>query len=180
MDSLSYFLIGGALALAFIAWRTAKGMRRVFEDELADVKRTTRNTATEVQNALMVQRRLLAAVAEGCEVSREMILDGQLWRDVDNRVGKELLEGQPAALVIDVRTPQETALGTLPGAVLIPVDDLPERMHEIPRDAGKLLLYCAAGSRSAAACEFLASEGYDGLHNLEGGYSSWDGPTTKS
>ena len=175
MPSLTTFLLAAALALAFSAWRKAQGLKRGFEDELADVRRATRNSATEVQQALAVQRRLLAAVAAGDDVSREMILEGQLWRDVDNALGKRLLAGDPKALVIDVRTPQETAQGILPGAVLIPVDELEARLNEVPKVAGPTLIYCAGGARSAAACEFLSNEGYDSLHNLEGGFSSWTG-----
>ena len=52
-------------------------------------------------------------------------------------------------------------------------------MKEIPRDGKPTLLYCAAGGRSAAACELLSSLGYVGLINLQGGFSSWSGPTER-
>ena len=42
-----------------------------------------------------------------------------------------------------------------------------------------LLVCCAGGSRSAAACEFLSQQGYAGLHNLEGGMNSWSGPRVR-
>ena len=51
--------------------------------------------------------------------------------------------------------------------------------EEIPRDGRRTLVYCAGGSRSAAACEFLSREGYDELYNLEGGFQAWSGPRAK-
>ena len=78
--------------------------------------------------------------------------------------------------VVDVRTPDETRGGVLPGAQLIPLDELEERHRELPREGKTLLVYCAAGARSAAACEFLSTQGYQGLVNLESGYGGWSGP----
>jgi rhodanese-related sulfurtransferase len=81
--------------------------------------------------------------------------------------------------VLDVRTPAETTHGIIPGAALIPVDQLEDRWKEIPKDKKQLLVYCAGGGRSAAACEFLSQQGYDSVFNLEGGFSSWTGPTAR-
>jgi len=81
--------------------------------------------------------------------------------------------------VVDVRTPQETAAGMIPGALRIPVDEIEQRMKELPRDGRRTLVYCAGGSRSAAACEFLSRQGYEELYNLEGGFQSWSGPRAK-
>ncbi len=79
--------------------------------------------------------------------------------------------------VVDVRTPQETLAGVIPGAVRIPVDDLPMRFAELGRKSTPTLVYCAMGVRSAAACQFVSEQGFDALHNLEAGMSSWSGPT---
>ena len=80
-------------------------------------------------------------------------------------------------VLLDVRTPPEVAAGYLPGAILIPMDQIERRLEEIPRPEGRpLLVYCEAGVRSAAVCEFLAKEGWEDLCNLSGGISSWTGP----
>ncbi len=83
------------------------------------------------------------------------------------------------AFVLDVRRPDETAAGIVAGAVLIPMDEIEERRSEIPTDGRMVLVYCAAGGRSAAVCDHLANAGYDGLHNLLGGFGAWPGETSK-
>jgi rhodanese-related sulfurtransferase len=42
-----------------------------------------------------------------------------------------------------------------------------------------MLVYCAGGGRSAAACEFLSRSGFENVFNLEGGFMSWSGPTAR-
>jgi len=166
-----------ALLLALVAVARAGGLaRRLEELELAS-RRSLENALEEVERTLSTQRELLAQVAEGRAPSREMILEGRLWRDVDGPAARALVEA--GARVLDVRTPGETASGTIPGAVLIPIDALEARAGELPKDQRPWLVYCSAGSRSAAACEFLASRGHAGLHNLSAGLGAWAGPLAR-
>ena len=74
------------------------------------------------------------------------------------------------ATLLDVRSPGEWAGGHLPGAVLVPVDELDARLAEIPRDQ-PVVVYCASGVRSAAATRTLVASGYE-AHDL-GGMSRW-------
>jgi NADPH-dependent 2,4-dienoyl-CoA reductase/sulfur reductase-like enzyme/peroxiredoxin family protein/rhodanese-related sulfurtransferase/TusA-related sulfurtransferase len=74
-------------------------------------------------------------------------------------------------LLLDVRTPAEVAAGTIPGAVNIPVDDLRERMGELPTDR-ELLIFCKVGLRGYLACRILTQNGF-GCRNLTGGYTTW-------
>ena len=74
---------------------------------------------------------------------------------------------------------QETAGGIIPGAQLIPIEELEERAREVRRSEKPLLIYCAGGGRSAAACEFLSGQGQLGLQNLSGGIGSWGGAVTR-
>lgn len=74
------------------------------------------------------------------------------------------------ATLLDVRTPDEWSAGHLPGAELIPLQRLAERMSEVPRDR-PVVVYCQSGGRSAQAAEMLAAAGYD-VHDL-GGIGSW-------
>jgi rhodanese-related sulfurtransferase len=131
-----------------------------------------------LERELVTQRRLLAALAGGSKLTAQMVLEGRLWQDVDAaRAAQMLAEG--GLFVLDVRTPGETASGTIPGALQIPVDELPQRAREIPKDARRKLVYCAMGSRSAAACEYLSDQGFVELYNLESGFSGWNGPREK-
>jgi sulfur-carrier protein adenylyltransferase/sulfurtransferase len=78
--------------------------------------------------------------------------------------------GQPPAL-LDVREPMEYQINRLPGSVLIPLGDLPERLGELDgtRD---MVVYCHHGIRSARAVEFLRGAGFR-ARNLAGGITAW-------
>lgn len=76
-----------------------------------------------------------------------------------------------AAVLIDVRNPDEHEEANIAAAILIPLDQLPERIDEIP-DADEVLVICRSGGRSAAACEFLAANGRNPV-NVSGGMLAW-------
>lgn len=77
-------------------------------------------------------------------------------------------EGVP---VIDVREPDEYAEGHVPGAVLIPLGEVPDRAAEVPTGP-TVYLICAKGGRSLRAAEHLAGEGRD-VVNVAGGTTGW-------
>lgn len=70
--------------------------------------------------------------------------------------------------LIDVRQPEEVAGGTLPGAVNIPLDELPARIGELDPDRRTVML-CRSGNRSGRAAEYLHGVGFRDVVNLEGG-----------
>lgn len=177
MDMVAVGIGGGALAVALMAWMKAGSSKARIDELERELRRRTENAAEELRNELRVQRELLATVAEGGRLSREQVLEGRLWSDAS--VQQALALVQSGARVLDVRTPGETAGGVIPGALLIPVDQLEARVRELPKDGKPLLVCCAGGSRSAAACEFLSQQGYSSLHNLEGGMNSWSGPRVR-
>lgn len=74
--------------------------------------------------------------------------------------------------LIDVRTEAEVAQGVIDGAIHIPLHLLPLRAADIPQDK-PVVIYCRSGARSAQACAFMASKGYDNMHNLSGGIMAW-------
>lgn len=65
------------------------------------------------------------------------------------------------ATLLDVRTPMEFSMGHIEGAKNIPVQELGARFREIPK--GDVVIYCRSGARSAAAAQFLRSQGYEVL-----------------
>ncbi len=75
-------------------------------------------------------------------------------------------------LLLDVREPQEYQINRIPGAVLIPVGDLPARLSELD-SARDIVAYCRAGIRSARAVEFLRQAGFRRVKNLRGGILDW-------
>jgi len=68
-------------------------------------------------------------------------------------------------LIVDVRTPGEFASGAYPGAVNIPLDELPNRIGELGDRGRDLTLYCASGARSAYAVRILSESGFTNLKN---------------
>lgn len=74
-------------------------------------------------------------------------------------------------VLIDVRNPDEFESFRVPGARLIPLPDVPERIEEIPDDR-TVYVICKTGSRSARAVEFLNRQGHDTV-NVRGGCLAW-------
>jgi rhodanese-related sulfurtransferase len=82
------------------------------------------------------------------------------------------LEGPAAPTVLDVREPEEIAIAALPGALAIPMGDVPQRFGELPRDA-EIVVVCHHGVRSARVASFLAAQGFSSVANLRGGIDAW-------
>lgn len=75
-------------------------------------------------------------------------------------------------LLLDVRTPLENAAQAIRGSYLIPINELPARLAELPKDR-EIVVYCRIGNRSAFACMYLGRLGYR-VKNLEGGIALWN------
>ena len=76
--------------------------------------------------------------------------------------------------ILDVRQPGEYEGEHIPGAKLIPIADLGNRLNEL--DPGKpTLVYCAVGGRSRVAAQMLSGKGFDNILNLSGGIKAWNG-----
>ena len=179
MTSVAIGLAVLALIMVLSARAKLAALQAAVDDARSDSRRHAGNLAKGLERTLDTVRSQLADVAEGRPPSRSMILEGRAWGDVLPTDGRAWLEDGQDLRLLDVRTPQETADGIIPGALLIPVDQLEERLREVPRDGRRTLVYCAVGARSAAACEFLAEQGLVNLHNLDGGISSWTVPVEK-
>jgi phage shock protein E len=71
-------------------------------------------------------------------------------------------------ILLDIREPREWKLGTLPGALLLPMSELQTRIDEIPTDK-PILCICRSGARSQQVAAFLKFNGYDSVANMVGG-----------
>lgn len=77
------------------------------------------------------------------------------------------------AVILDVREQDEWDAGHAPGALHIPLGELPSRLHEVPdTDDGTLAVTCRGGGRSSRAVAWLSRQGFD-VANLEGGMKGW-------
>lgn len=95
-------------------------------------------------------------------------------KSMDALQAKDYLAGNPsdAYTLLDVRQPGEYESGHIPGAKLIPLPDLNDRMSEI--DTNKpAIVYCAVGGRSRVAAQMLAGKGFGDVFNLSGGFKAW-------
>lgn len=85
-------------------------------------------------------------------------------------------QANPDLLLLDVRTPDEWEEYRIPGAVLIPMHQLPSRIGELSPER-ETVVVCEHGIRSQQAAQFLAAQaGFTNVANLEGGMSAWNGP----
>jgi NADPH-dependent 2,4-dienoyl-CoA reductase/sulfur reductase-like enzyme/peroxiredoxin family protein/rhodanese-related sulfurtransferase/TusA-related sulfurtransferase len=91
------------------------------------------------------------------------------------QLSDELAKG---AVLLDVREPEETSCGIIPGALTIPLPQLRQRMAELPADKKIILTYCKVGLRGYVAQRILAQNGFQ-VANLTGGYTTWEASVTK-
>lgn len=94
--------------------------------------------------------------------------------DVDE--ARAYMERCPAGsfVLLDVRQPKEYEGDHIPGATLVPLPELADRLDDLPRSK-PLIAYCAVGGRSSMAARFLAARGFDEVYNLTGGIEAWQG-----
>ena len=79
---------------------------------------------------------------------------------------------QDDVFVLDVRTPEEYQDGHLPGATLIPIDQLGARYGELPQNE-TILVYCRSGNHSLEAVYLLENAGFNRVHSLDRGIKNW-------
>ncbi|MFO7978025.1 MAG: FAD-dependent oxidoreductase [Bacteroidales bacterium] len=100
----------------------------------------------------------------------ENIIQGKVkscsWREIEN-TSKE------NSVLLDIRTPDEFALGTISNAISIPIDELRERLDEIPRNK-RIIVFCGVGLRGYVACRILSQHGFEQVENLSGGIKTWE------
>jgi phage shock protein E len=82
------------------------------------------------------------------------------------------LQGRDDVLILDVREQSEYDAGHIPGVTLIPLNDVPNRLSEIPKDK-PVIVTCRSGNRSGQATDFLRQQGYTNVHNMTGGLNAW-------
>ncbi|MGH2935616.1 MAG: molybdopterin-synthase adenylyltransferase MoeB [Gaiellaceae bacterium] len=94
--------------------------------------------------------------------------------ELDVPEARDLLNGAEPPLLVDVRELDEWLEGRIPGAVHVPRGFLESRIEQAAPDRSQaILLYCAAGNRSAFAAKTLTDLGYESVASLAGGYTDW-------
>jgi len=77
-------------------------------------------------------------------------------------------------LLLDCREPDEHAIARIEGAVLIPMQTIPERLPDLePQRAGRIVVHCHHGVRSLRVVRFLRDRGFAGARSMAGGIDAW-------
>jgi hydroxyacylglutathione hydrolase len=82
------------------------------------------------------------------------------------------LRAENAVTLIDIRNPGEREVGTIPGAVHIPLAQLRTHLTQIPGDK-PIVVHCAGGWRSSVAASLMRADGFEHVSDLVGGYNAW-------
>lgn len=94
--------------------------------------------------------------------------------EVDGAQVAEWIEAGETVLVLDVREPREVRWGVAEGSFLMPTNQVPQRLDELP-DEGRIVVLCAAGARSFGVAHYLRDNGFPDSWSLSGGIGDWRG-----
>jgi rhodanese-related sulfurtransferase len=94
------------------------------------------------------------------------------YGDVSIEQAMSLIESKPSLIILDVRTQEEYDAGHIEGALLIPIDELENRLDELS-NKDELLVYCRTGNRSSNAMNILRANGFAMLYHMEDGITGW-------
>jgi len=109
---------------------------------------------------------------EFCGVRREPGVQEWDEHEIEPRQLKELMDRGERFVLVDVREPHEYRICSIPGARLIPLRELPRRLHELDsRD--RIIVHCRSGQRSAKGAKLLREAGFAKVQNLKGGILAW-------
>jgi rhodanese-related sulfurtransferase len=154
---------------------------RSLKKQIADAKDSFQSTLSwskeDLRNDISAVKSVMKVLAAGGKVTPDMIEENKPFADMSAADAEKFLNQTPApdAVVLDVRTPSEYMAGHIPGARLLPIEELEMRINEVPREVETLMVVCQGGTRSAAACEILSKSGYTNLVNIYDGTASWPG-----
>jgi rhodanese-related sulfurtransferase len=102
-------------------------------------------------------------------------------REVGPEAVQSKLESDEDVAVVDIRSRDEFAQGHVPGAINVPLPELPRRVDEREWDAEEIVCVCPIGQSSIQAARLLGSYeaiDADAVASMEGGYRAWDGDLT--
>jgi len=185
VDAILWIVAGLGVALSLLLLRQVMKLSAAVDQLRRDkyyIDSRLKRIPDEMRETVEPLRHQLAMVVEGVALSRDMVLNGRLFTDVSAEEARMAIQQDGAAasgkiIVLDVRTPREYAARHIPGARLVPFEELDTRYRsEVPMDAEKIFVYCMGGERSRSACDYLSRRGYPNLYNIREGIQGWQGP----
>ncbi len=118
---------------------------------------------------------LLTACGGAAPATPVSILEGEVLQlpvDIDVHT-VAAAQNRDDVILIDVREQWEYDAGHIPGITLIPMGEIAGWMTEIPTDK-EVIVTCRSGNRSGQVTEFLQQNGFDNIHNMQGGIVAWE------
>ena len=103
--------------------------------------------------------------------STQIVEDQTLPAEIS--VDQAYQEYQAGVYFLDVRTPEEWNDHHVPGTTLIPLDELPDRISEVPR-VNQVIFVCTSGALSRSSLERVYGQGFEGATNMDGGMNAWE------
>jgi rhodanese-related sulfurtransferase len=85
----------------------------------------------------------------------------------------ESVKDRDDVYLLDVREQWEYDEGHIPGINLLPMDEVPENLDQIPTDKS-VIVTCRTGNRSGQVANYLRQQGFDNIHNMQGGIVAWE------
>ena len=94
--------------------------------------------------------------------------------EIDVHAVRRLRDATEPFLLVDCREPDEHALARIPGAVLLPMNEIPGRLDLLePHRAGRIVVHCHHGGRSLTIARWLRARGFPGAQSMAGGIEAW-------
>ena len=98
---------------------------------------------------------------------------GAVYVSITAEEAKQIMDSEEGYIILDVRTQEEYDQGHIPGAIVIPHEEIPEKAVDVLTDKDQLILvYCRSGRRSKIAAEALVELGYTNIKEF-GGIIDW-------
>ncbi len=123
-----------------------------------------------MRKLLVVLTAAFALLVSGCSAAKVVNLT---TADVQKRV-----ESGEQVVILDVREESEFKEGHIPGAKLIPLQTLDQRLGELKKDDA-IIVVCRSGNRSAQGADLLVKSGFTKVYNMTGGMTEWKGKVEK-
>ena len=110
--------------------------------------------------------------AESAEAPAASVNLDELPQEVDVQTVYDI-QGLEDVHVLDVREQYEYDEKHIPNVTLLPMSEIESRLNEIPKDK-EVIVTCRTGNRSGQVTQFLAQNGFDNVHNMQGGIVAWE------
>ena len=176
--SIASLLIAG-VAL-WVAWRMRQELSGIKREKYY-LEQKVKAVPSQIEATVEPLRIQLALLAQGRPVSNLLIRAGRLYHEITASEAGEFLSAHASAdrmMWIDVRSGEEFSKRHIPGAKLLPVEELEMRYRtEIPLALDKIFVYCAGGDRSRLACDFLSRHDFGNVYHIKDGLQGWEGQT---